>query len=73
MKYFFVFIIGVVYSYTKIPLKSKYSTEYNIKSRELFSSYKIPTMNYENLQYYITLDFGTPAQSFSLVLDTGSS
>lgn len=65
--------ITVCSSTVTLPLKPLHQSK--IPTIKTFSSSSriLSVSNYYNLQYYTTIEVGTPGQSSSLIIDTGSS
>ena len=72
-----ILLILVCNAYIKIPIKATPGIQtYNFPNTISLHNNEINTVavqNYFSLQYYAIIDIGTPAQSMSFVLDTGSS
>ncbi|XP_024875232.1 lysosomal aspartic protease-like, partial [Temnothorax curvispinosus] len=49
----------------------KFSTETMIRHRS--GTATVPLVNWRNIQYYGTIEIGTPPQTFKILFDTGSS
>ena len=72
-----IFILSVASAYIKVPLKASagYKT-ISLPKLDIFSENSLSlaaVQNMFNLQYNAIFEIGTPPQSMSLVLDTGSS
>ena len=65
----------------RIPLKKNNLSFEDIEAQRMYYSYaaeemlggKLPVKDYMNTQYFVEIEVGTPAQTFTVVPDTGSS
>ena len=65
----------------KIPLKKNELTVQDIEAQRMYYEYaaeemlggNLPVKDYMNTQYFVEISVGTPAQTFTVVPDTGSS
>lgn len=73
-------ILGYTASGAKVPLKHKplsieglKAAQYKFANRAEMNAAEVPVKDYENTQYFVDITVGTPAQTFTVVPDTGSS
>lgn len=67
--------VGALAVTHRVPLKHMKSAAQEMRERGLAygSAVPVPIHNYENAEYYGLVELGTPAQSFQVIFDTGSS